>query len=513
MRLTQSTYFIRILLYAALFVGINLLAYQAFFRLDFTADQRYTLSETTRAILRDLDQPVTVTAYFSDNLPPQLAAIGQDLRDLLSEYQSFSDNNLVYEFVDPGEDEEKQAEALQAGVATLDIQSREKDQIQVLQGYMGAVIKVGNQEEVIPRFPGVSGMEYLLSAGIRKLTQTDKARVGFVQGHGEPGLNQLAQARQELEALFEVDTVSFSEDPGRWASFKTLVLLAPSQPLPPEHLAQLDQFMQGGGRLFLGLNAVGGDLQAQAPWQALNTGLTDWLSAKGILVEQAFLIDEECATLTMQRPVRQGPFIINQQIPVPFYYFPFIRDFAEHPVTDGLEQVLLQFASPITVLSPDSSLQVQTLAYSSASSGKEAPPAFFNPERAWTPGDFANGRQAVAVSLEGPVAGGSDTKMVVVSDGDFPLNPDNQPTLPENVYLLANAIDWLTDDTGLIGLRTKGVAARPLEKLTGEDENGLRQTFKVANFLFPILIVLLFGIIRAQRRRRRQLVWQAQDFR
>ena len=512
MRLTQTTYYVRLLLFAGVFVLLNLLAYQVFFRLDFTADQRYTLSQTTRDILRDIEQPVTVTAYFSDNLPPQLAAIGQDLRDLLAEYQSYSDNNVVYEFVDPAEDEEKQNEALQAGVVTLDIQSREKDEIKVLQGYMGAVIKVGNQQEVIPRFPGVSGMEYLLSAGIRKLTQADKAQVGFVQGHGEPGLNQLVQARQELEALFEVDTVSFSDDPARWAQFKTLVLLAPSEPLPPSHLAQLDQFLRGGGRLFIGLNAVGGDLQAQAPWQAVNTGLTDWLSAKGILVEQAFLTDEECATLTMQRPVRQGPFIINQQIPIPFYYFPFIRDFAEHPVTEGLEQVLLQFASPLTILQPDSSLEVQALAYSSARSGKEAPPAFFNPEREWTPADFANGRQAVAVSLAGPIGGGSETKMVVVSDGDFPLNPENQPTLPDNVYLLANGIDWLTDDTGLIGLRTKGVAARPLEKLTGEDENGLRQAFKVLNFLLPILIVVIFGVVRAQRRKRQQLVWQAQDY-
>ncbi|GAB4421373.1 MAG: Gldg family protein [Bacteroidia bacterium] len=510
MRLTRTTYHLRLLLFAGIFLALNLLLYRAYVRLDFTADRRYTLSPSTREIIRNLDQPVTITAYFSDNLPPQLATVGNDLRDLLAEYRSVSGGNVVFAFVDPTDDEEKEAEAARAGIATLEIRSREKDQIKFQTGYMGAIIQTGGQQEVIPQFPGTSGMEYLLSSNIRKLTRSDKPRVGFIQGHGEPGLDELLQVQQELTTLYEVDTLSLRAD--AWAACKTLVLLAPSEPIPADELAQLDRFLAGGGRLFIGLNTVNGDLQGQRPWDRVATGLDGWLSAKGVLVEQAFLIDQQSATLTMQRPVRQGPFVITQQIPIPFYFFPFIRDFVEHPVTQGLEQVLMQFASPITIVDSDSNLRITPLAYSSANTGKQAPPAFFNPEQQWTQADFANGRQVVAAAIEGRMGGASEAQIVLVSDGDFPLNAGGQPTLPDNVYLLANAIDWLTDDTGLIELRTRGVDARPLDKLVGDDQDVERDIFKVAIFLLPLVIVIAFGLLRSQRRKTRRLVWQAQDF-
>ena len=71
----------------------------------------------------------------------------------------------------------------------------------------------------------------------------------------------------------------------------------------------------------------------------------------------------------------------------------------------------------------------------------------------------------VAVAMEGKIANNTFTKMVVFSDGDFAVNGEGQQTQqlqPDNVNLMTNAIDWLSDDTGLIELRTKGVTSRPL---------------------------------------------------
>ncbi|MEM7660069.1 MAG: hypothetical protein AAF399_28425, partial [Bacteroidota bacterium] len=187
----------------------------------------------------------------------------------------------------------------------------------------------------------------------------------------------------------------------------------------------------------------------------------------------------------------------------------------EHPVTEGLEEVLLQFASPITVINQDSLVSVDVLATSSETSGKQPPPAFFDPDKQWTQADFAYGTQNVAVAVEGQIGGpgAAEAKMVVIADGDFPLNQNPQQPIPQNnVNLFVNSIDWLTDDTGLIELRTKGVESRPLEKFIGEDEAGKRTAFKVIMFFLPLLIVIAFGILRAQRRKRTARRWKEETY-
>jgi gliding-associated putative ABC transporter substrate-binding component GldG len=513
MKLTKSTITIRLLLYIGIFLALNLVAGQLFFRLDFTADKRYTLSNSTKDILKSLgeqDKLVTITAYFSRNLPPELSRIGEDLKDLLAEYESYSDGRVVYEFIDPAANEEAEQKAGQAGIFPLDIQARERDEIKVVRGYLGAVIKMGNQQEVIPVIQSGSGMEFMVSSNIKKLSVTNKPKVGILQGHGEPGLDRLQQAVGLLETLYEVDTFSLASDPNAWSNFKTVVVLAPSETFPPEHLAAMDQLLASGGRLLLGLNAVGGDLQGQQMWDKTNTGLENWLSQKGIVVEQAFLTDVQCAQIQVQR--RQGFFVVNQ--PAAFPYFPRITNFPDHPITQGLEEVLLQFASPITVANADSGINITPIAQTTEQSGKIPPPTFFNTDKEWTTQDFAYGVQYAGVAMEGKIKGETESKMVVISDGDFPLNRGQQQIAPDNVNLLVNSIDWLTDDTGLIELRTRGVITRPLEKLIDNDDDtaNTRTLIKYLNFFLPILIVIIFGILRFQRQNRKKKQWMAEDY-
>lgn len=68
---------------------------------------------------------------------------------------------------------------------------------------------------------------------------------------------------------------------------------------------------------------------------------------------------------------------------------------------------------------------------------------------------------------------------------------------PDNISLFVNAIDYLSDDTGLIELRTKGVSNRPLDQL----EDGKKAFLKYLNFLLPILLVVIYGLFRMQYNR------------
>jgi len=62
---------------------------------------------------------------------------------------------------------------------------------------------------------------------------------------------------------------------------------------------------------------------------------------------------------------------------------------------------------------------------------------------------------------------------------------------------MVNAIDWLSDDTGLIELRTKGITQRPLDQV----EDGKKALLKWLNFLLPIILIVVYGIIRMQYNR------------
>ena len=140
----------QILLILAVLIVINVLSERFFFRLDFTADQRYTLSKATKNILKQLDEPVTVTAYFTEDLPPDLATTRRDFKDLLIEYANISKGNVLYEFINPNKDQESEQKAFQAGVQPVLVSTREKNEATQKKVFMGAVVQMGEEKEVIP---------------------------------------------------------------------------------------------------------------------------------------------------------------------------------------------------------------------------------------------------------------------------------------------------------------------------------------------------------------------------
>ena len=117
------------LLIIGIVIIINILSDKYFLRLDFTADKQYTLSKATKDILEDLPETITITAYFTDDLPPELANVRRDFKDLLIEYANASDDNVLYEFVDPATDPQKEQKAMQEGIQPAIISVRQKDQV------------------------------------------------------------------------------------------------------------------------------------------------------------------------------------------------------------------------------------------------------------------------------------------------------------------------------------------------------------------------------------------------
>lgn len=485
---------IQILMMVAALVLLNLLAERFSMRLDLTEERIYTLSKATKDIVSSLDEPVTVTAYFTKGSQPEVDKVRQDFLDLLTEYADLSDGMINFAFVNPNKEEALEQEAMQNGIQPLMLNVREKDQVKQQRVFLGAQLKMGDREELIPVIQPGAAMEYTLSSAIKKLSVLNKPKIGFVQGQGEPSLNALVQANQQLGVLYQTEAVDLSNESVSLADYKTLVIVAPTDSFPLVALNKLDTYLQQGGNLYIAYDQAKADFQTMMG--SIHEGnLPDWLASKGLAVDKNFVVDANAGTIGVRQ--QSGFMTFNRQIPFP--YWPSIIKFDEHPATKGLSQLVLQFASSIRYTG-DSSMVFSPLVRTSAQSGTIAAPAFINLSKEWTQADFPLEGQTVGALLEGQFGGAAKGRIFLITDGEFAVNGEGeqmQQRQPDNVSLMVNMIDFLSDDTGLIELRTKEITSRPLEAL----EDGERNLLKWLNFLLPIVLVVIFGVVRMQWRR------------
>jgi gliding-associated putative ABC transporter substrate-binding component GldG len=494
----KTSYLTSILLLFAIFIVVAVISEKYFFRIDLTEGKQYSLSDATKNILKNIKEPTTVTAYFTGDLAPDLDKVKRNFQDLLVEYNSVSGGNVVYKFVDPNSDEKIEREAQQAGVRPVLFKAREKDELKQQKVYLGAVIKMGDQTDVIPFINPQGSIEYDLSTAIKKISVKNKPLIGFVQGQGEPPISAYQQVMGELNVLYNVKSLYLSDTMKNLAQYKTMVISAPKDSFNIEQLNVLDKYLSQGGKLFIAMNRVEGNLQTMQG-TAVNTGLETWLEEKGIKVDKDFVIDANCSNIGVSQ--QNGQF--SMTTPVRFPYLPIITNFSDNPITKGLEQVMLNFTSPITFVG-DTSLHFVPLALTSEKSGEEAVPVYFNIQKRWLESDFNQKNLVVAALLQGKINNNPDAKIIVVSNGDFAVNGEGQrprQVQPDNVSLMANSIDWLSDDTGLIDLRTKTITSRPIDQMS--DSKAL--LLKWLNFLLPLLLVIIYGIARMQFRRIQKL--------
>lgn len=493
----KKSYITSVLLLIAIFVVVAAISESYFFRWDLTEGKQYSLSKATKDILKNLDEPVTITAYFTKDLAPNLAKVKRNFQDMLVEYNSLSGGKVVYKFVNPNKDSETENKALKDGIQPVLFNAREKDEITQKKVFMGAVIRLGQEKEVIPFIDPQGSIEYMLSTAIKKLSVKDKPKVGFVQGQGEPPMNAFQQVMTELEVLYQVEPVTLTDTAVNLGDYKALVIAMPKDTFNVQQLKALDEYLNRGGRLFVAFNHVDGDLQT-LQGKVTNTALAGWLKQKGLEVDDAFVVDADCGTVGVSQRTNFG--MMTTQVRFP--YLPIIKKFADHPATKGLEQVVMPFCSPLH-FSGDSTQKFVPLAFTSENSGIQKVPVYFDINKKWTQSDFTAGEQVVAGVLAG-VNGNSTAKIALVTNGDFAYNGNGQrprQLSSDNVSLMANLIDWLSDDTGLIELRTKTITSRPIDQIS----DGKKLLLKWFNFLLPVILVLLYGLIRMQYRKNQRL--------
>ncbi|HMX88830.1 MAG: Gldg family protein [Saprospiraceae bacterium] len=484
----------KILIAVLAFVAVNFVARKLFLRLDLTANHEYTLSQATRDVVRGLNDKMKIKAYFSDDIPIDIAKTREDFRNMLSEYANLAKGNLEFEFISPNESPEKEQEAMQQGIQPVMINVREKDQAKQLKAFLGATLEYNNKKEIIPLIQPGTAMEYALTTNIKKLSATNKAKIGFIQGHREASLQEMAQVYESLDILYDVQSV-YITDTTRLSDFRTLVMIRPEDTISPAHWGKIDEYLHNGGNLIIGLNEIDYELQSGA--SSVNHSWTDrWLQTHGVTVDTALVRDVACGSVQVQQ--QNGFFTFNTPVQLP--YLPLIQRFPLHPVTKGLERVILQFASPVLFQGLPGT-KFTPLVYTSDHSATDKFPINIDIQKRWTEGEFTEKNICVGGLLE-KADGATGGKLIIFGDGDFPVGRGrNQQINEDNVSLLVNAVDFLSDDTGLIELRTKAVLTRPIKEL---DESS-RTSIKYLNFLLPIGLVLGYAFFRNSANRRKRI--------
>ncbi|PSQ95286.1 MAG: hypothetical protein BRD55_12285 [Bacteroidetes bacterium SW_9_63_38] len=506
---------LQVLLIVGSLAALTVTANQFLWRADLTENNRYTLA--SHEIARDLDDPVTVTAYFSGNLPSRFGQTKQEFRALLQEFRAAADGNVEFTFVNPDENDDTAREARQAGVRPITIDVRKRNKMTQKRAFLGAVFQYQGDRKVIPLVEPESALEYTIANTLRSLTQETKAVLGVLQGHGEPKLNAIPQLRDVLKDRYEIKELSSVKSAGVPSDVDVLLIARPEKTLSSQTALAVDQYVMRGGRVVFALNRAQAQPRTNRA-QTQTTGLEPLLDTYGLPI-QPNLVRDRSATAVRIRQQRGGFSTVNR---VRYPYIPKISSFSSHPISSGLDQAVFRFVSSLDTTDVDtSSADLTVLARSSSQSATASLPTGISPQQEWTISDFSGSSYPIAGLLEGtfssPFAGNdslsvertesAETKMVVVGDGDFLVNGsgDRKQRLPSgNINLVANSIDYLADDTGLMALRTQRVTSRPLMQLKPTTKTIL----KYLNVLLPIFIVVGYGLVRYRRNRTRRQRWK-----
>src|SRR4051812_13829482 len=73
------------------------------YRIDLTAEKRFSLNESTRKLLGNVDTNINITVFLTGDLPADYKKLSIAANDLLSEFRDLSHNNIRFHFEKPGE--------------------------------------------------------------------------------------------------------------------------------------------------------------------------------------------------------------------------------------------------------------------------------------------------------------------------------------------------------------------------------------------------------------------------
>ncbi|RKY20651.1 MAG: ABC transporter [Planctomycetota bacterium] len=293
-------------------------------RLDLTEDQLFTLSQGTRNILADIDEPIRLSFYFSRSLTeevPEISGYAIRVEELLQEYVLASGGALELRVVDPASFSVEEDEAVASGVQGVSV-SAAGDLF-----YFGLVAtNATDVSHVIPFFdPNQEAfLEYELSRFVHDLSHPEKARLAILSAlpivagppPTYPGAPPPATGWYLLEQLrqaYEVELLA--ADASAVPAGTDVLLVVHPKDLSQGSLYAIDQFVLGGGRALVLVDPHCEDDRPPAdpgnPLAGMGTprasDLAPLLEAWGVGYDPARLLGDRAAAMYVQAGSQARP--------------------------------------------------------------------------------------------------------------------------------------------------------------------------------------------------------------
>lgn len=469
-------------------------------RADLTEEDLYTLSDTTRELIGKIEKenPVTIQAFLSPEVPREHVAQHARLRGLLRQYDQIGGPNVELREVEVTPYSEEAEEASHFGITPTVVMSEQGGRFQQVEVFMGAVIQSPYDQVVIPFFEGGTSVEYELTRSIRTVSQKDRLSVAILRtdakvngGFDMSSMRSSPEWRvsRELKKQYNVTEVT-ADSPMDGEGYDVLIAALPSalnqqqmdnfvafvktgkpvlildDPLPmvdPRNSPSQPKPRQGGG---------GGMFGQQGPPPEPRGNYEPLLKALGIQWQRDSMVWDQ----TNPHP---------QFVDLPKDYV-FITPLSENPnafnpksdVTSGLQELLLIFSGEIKQ-DLSSGLDFESLLQTGAKSGAVEwgdvmENSFFGmqpkPSRMIVR-DEDELAHVVAARIQGDKDGSKVNAIFVadvdfISDQMFNIAQNEMHGLKlDNVKFVLNCVDVLAGDLSYVKLRKRRSKHRALSEI------------------------------------------------
>lgn len=543
---------IRIAVLLAVVFLVNVVAQQFSFRVDLTSEKRFTLTDITEQFMESVDKNIFVRVYLSGDLNPGFNRLKKSTEEMLQELEVCAASEIVVDIVDPSEVERESVSELNEELATVGLggvpvfETKEDGQKTRSIVYPYAKVQIADKEtwvNLLDNVPGLSsdenlnrsveGLEYKLVDAMRRLMQSDKPRVAFLEGHGELDEIDVVEATDALSYHFAVDRGAIGDDATVLDPYKVVIIAKPADKFTEKEKFVIDQYFMRGGRLLWLVDAVNMTLDTlrNSPHTIgllSDFNIEDQLFIYGVRINPEVVEDMSCGMIPISVAQGDGTKIV----PMPWRFSPLLSVNMNMPITRNVNLVRGDFSSYIDTVGENLQIQRTPLLRTSKFTKVNPTPVFATlanihekPQRT----EFTRSHLDVAMLQEGvfvsafahrrmpmgvkgidKVKDSSEpTKMIVVADGDIIKNEvrfrnsDNPSIVPlgydemsrqtfGNKDFIVNAVQYLADDEGWMTLRNRTFSLRLLDK----EKIGAGTThWKVCAVAIPLLVVFLFGII------------------
>lgn len=547
-----------LLITLAVLLVLNLIGSAFFHRFDLTKDKRYTLSATSLNIIKQVKNPLSVKVYMQGDLPAEFKRLQQETRQLLEEFQGYN-SNIVFEFVDPLENEEESMdnikELYRKGLTPINITVDDKGKQSQAMVFPWAIAVYNNKEVNIPLLKNRMGasttdkvigsvqhLEYSIADAFNKITQEKQKKVAIIKGNGE--LHEafiakfLLQVRESYHiGPFTLDSVAKNPTASLDAlkKYDLAIIAKPAETFSDAEKQVLDQFIMNGGKTMWLIDQVSVEMDSlyNSSGATLayprDLNLNDMFFKYGIRINPDMVKDEQGSPIKL---ASGDPGSAAQFQEFVWKFAPQVYPSSQHPIVKNLGGIKFDFANSIDTLK--NGIKKTILLQSSQYSKKIGTPAEVNlaiVTEETTPHDYLNkGNINLSVLLEGQFHSmfenrvlpfdqksfetkGKENKMIVISDGDLirnQLDKNMQPVelgydqrsgnLYDNKDFLINCVNYLLDDNGLINIRSKDLDLPLLDKEKVYANYTQTQLITIG---LPILILGLFGLLFTFLRKRK----------